>query len=160
MILTDLGLAPPGGWKFTEGRTGWTGTAITFQSLVHKVVQHRTNMGFEAGNVVAEVQEWICANLTEEDRRIRCAAPGPAPKAQPGDVLSAVIFQTTGRYAQTCGKCVERMRQMNTWGWWGCWRHRQEIVSWLAEEARARGHVVTDDQIWSLFRAALREVAH
>ena len=160
MIITDIGLAPPGGWTFREESTGWTGTAITFSDLARKVAQHRNNMQIPVGDPIADVQNWICAQLNEEDRRAHCGEPPPPTKAQPGDIFSAVIHQITGRYAQTCGKCIERMQHMNKWGWWGCWKNRHEIMGWMLDEARARGHMVTRDHVWSLFKAALREVVH
>ena len=46
---------------------------------------------------------------------------------------------------------------MNAWGWMGCWQRRRQIVGWVVEEARRRGHDIRGSQVLSLLRAAVRE---
>ena len=41
---------------------------------------------------------------------------------------------------------LNRMRTMNAWGWWAA-ANRKTILEWLAEEARRRGHQVSDSQL-------------
>lgn len=76
---------------------------------------------------------------------------------KPGDLFSIVILKITG--AGPCpNQCRERIAQMNDWGWWKCWRNRKTIATWLAEEARRRGHQITDSSALDLFRAAFKEL--
>jgi len=74
---------------------------------------------------------------------------------QPGSLFSKVVFKITG--VVPCARCRDRMSQMNQWGWWKCWRNRKLIASWLSEEARQRGHQITDSNSLDLFKAALKE---
>jgi hypothetical protein len=76
----------------------------------------------------------------------------------PGNLFSVAIVKITGRPAKTCGRCVERIRTMNNWGWWRCWRNRKTIATWLAEEARARGHSIDETSALDLFKAAFKEL--
>lgn len=164
MRLTDLMTGPPGGWKFMEERTGYWAVGITFNQMVGKVAQHRTNMKFEQVNLpfetlAAEIEDWICRKMSSKDSARLCKSSenrvlGP----RPGDLFSSIIHKITGRYALTCGRCLNRMGLMNQWGWWGCWRRRQEILGWITEEAAGRGHVVASDKLWTLFRAAWKEI--
>lgn len=79
-------------------------------------------------------------------------------KLQPGSIFAMVINKITRKSAATCGKCGQRMRQMNQWGWWNCWINRTTIVTWLVDEAKKRGHDITDHEVLSLFKAAFREM--
>lgn len=81
-------------------------------------------------------------------------------RLQPGDLLTELIKRMTGSAPMGNCQCAARRVQMNKWGWWGCWTHRQEIQGWLAEEARKRGHTITDAALKSLFVAAWRELLH
>lgn len=77
----------------------------------------------------------------------------PPPKRsllpRPGDVLAAAIKRATGIDAdkvdpigkKTCG-CKQFQAEMNRWGWWGCWRRRQEIADHLSKAAAERGITV------------------
>lgn len=164
MRIIDLRTGPPGGWKFQEERTGFWSVGITFDSMVQKATQHRANMKFEMVNLpfetfAAEIEDWMCRKMASKDSARLCKSGehrvlGP----RPGDLFSRIIHKITGRYALTCGRCNTRMGIMNSWGWWGCWRRRQEILGWLAEEAATRGHRVESDKLWTLFQAAWREL--
>ncbi len=57
----------------------------------------------------------------------------PSQLASPCHWLKAAIKQVTG--ASPCGACIERCKQMDAWGWVGCWRNRRVIAGWLTEEA-------------------------
>src|SRR5205823_5941004 len=99
-------------------------------------------------------------SLIPADQKRLCVDSKPVPKGpQPGYLFSSIIHKVTGRSALTCGVCGQRMKKMNDWGWWGCWKHRQEILGWLSEAAADRGHNISNAQAWSLFRAAWRELA-
>jgi hypothetical protein len=66
--------------------------------------------------------------------RMNCSIPGP------GDRLHDLILRLTGEGPTTeCG-CESKIVQMNAWGPAGCREHLDEIVDWLLEEARKRGH--------------------
>jgi predicted Fe-S protein YdhL (DUF1289 family) len=163
MRLTDLMTAPPGGWRYRQPETDFWCMAITFSDLARKVAMHRANnklpvvaQGFES--VEAEIEHAICQTLTEESKKRLCVQRNRVNVARPGDVFSAVIHTITGRHALTCGVCQQRMKKMNDWKWFGCWRHRQEIIGWLQEEAAKRGHRITNDAALSLLKAALKEI--
>lgn len=91
--------------------------------------------------------------LTSASRTANQIAP---PDTGPGSVLKKVIFQITGIEPKNCG-CNKRAAVMNEWGWTGCWTHREQIVNWLLEEVKARGHEVGRSSILSLLAAAWRE---
>jgi hypothetical protein len=91
----------------------------------------------------------------------RGSMPGIQPiikRTGPGDILSSAILKLTGREISMCGICGLRRTAMNEWGWWSCWRHRNEIAGWLVEEARKRGHTVTQGAAVDLLRAAFKEL--
>ena len=71
---------------------------------------------------------------------------GVKPSAGPGDVLH-VVLQRLGYPA--CGGCRRMRRQMNAWGWWGCWRHRDELLAWFKAKGKERGVKLT---VSGLFR--------
>jgi|GEM_PF-6799746 hypothetical protein len=95
---------------------------------------------------------------TEEvERKKRLFADCQRPRrAEPGDLLAAVIHAISGERA--CVPCDRRRRTMNGWGWWGCWRRRATIVGWILEEASKRGHAVDGSRARALFRAAIEEM--
>lgn len=89
--------------------------------------------------------------------------PRPTPRQtfkRPGDAFSFVILKITGRSTSNCGRCGARKNQMNAWGWLGCLKpvNFRVIKGWIVEEARARGHEITDRQVAGLLRAAFKEV--
>lgn len=78
-------------------------------------------------------------------------------RLQPGDLLAWMIRIVTGQ--SPCPmRCADRRRQMNAWGWIGCWRHRDEILTWLADEARRRGHDIGNAKLIGLMKAAIAEL--
>ena len=78
------------------------------------------------------------------------------PKSpKPGDIMKFAINQITG--VTPCGSCLNRAKQMNEWGWFGCWKNKATIVEWVSEEASKRGHVITSDKILSILRAGFKE---
>lgn len=79
---------------------------------------------------------------------------------RPGDAFSFVILKITGQPTTNCGKCGLRKNQMNAWGWIGCLKpvNFKVIKGWIVEEARARGHEITDRQVTGLLRAAFKEL--
>lgn len=81
-------------------------------------------------------------------------------KLVPGNLFSIVIFKITGQRAGGCkSDCPARMRQMNEWGWWKCWKNRNTIIGWLVKEARARGHEIDRATVLALFKAAFKELS-
>ncbi len=165
MEIIDKLTAPPLGWQFTEPRTGWTGTGITFEQLIGRVAQHRANMKFRIvsegfDTLQLEIEDAICKRMGDKYRDRICKEPGLPVSIQPGSLFSSMIHKITGRYASTCGTCLHRMQEMNSWGWWGCWKQRHTILSWISEEAKKRGHSRSDSELLTIFRAAFSEVFH
>lgn len=163
MKITNLQLAPPGGWRYQEPSTGHWAKGITFEQMVGSAARHRINMKLPLATppyptLAIEIEAWICSQLTPEDRERHCESAKKVLTTQPGHIFSSVIRAITGRYAVTCGRCMERMGQMNKWGWWGCWKHRDTIIGWMMDEAAGRGHKVSRQQISSLWKAALAEI--
>jgi hypothetical protein len=164
MKIRDLRFAPPGNWRYQEARTGFWSRGCTFEQMVGHAAQHRINMNFPIVNppydtLAQEIQAWLCGQMSEADRQVHCEeATKKTLVTQPGHMFSLVISKITGRYAVTCGRCMERMGQMNRWGWWGCWRNRETIVNWMLDEAAGRGHRVSREHVFSLFQAALHEI--
>lgn len=94
--------------------------------------------------------------LSGEFQRNAAVIPSsPLPVLLPGYLLSLAIKKITG--VNPCGYCIARIQTMNQWGWWGCWRKRKTIAGWLSEEARRRGHQVTESNALSLLMAAFKE---
>lgn len=57
----------------------------------------------------------------------------------PGDYLHDAIIKWVGEApTQKCG-CKDKINKMNAWGPNGCREHLDEIVDWLAAEAKNRG---------------------
>src|SRR5882724_4126338 len=84
--------------------------------------------------------------------------PSRALSLKAGDLFAIIIRKITG--AAPCpNKCRERNAQMNKSGWFWCWRNRATIAGWLADEARWRGHTITDAAALDLLRAAFKELA-
>jgi hypothetical protein len=73
----------------------------------------------------------------------------------PGDVVKAVLDRLGYQGASGCS-CEEMRQRMNAWGWWGCWRRRDEIVAWFTAKANDQGIVVERATILGLLRAAWR----
>jgi len=65
-------------------------------------------------------------------------APDYAPlDPGPGKLLKKVIEKITGE-SLGCTECNEFARQMNEWGWIGCWKNRQTIAQRMCDEAKKR----------------------
>ena len=80
-------------------------------------------------------------------------APGP------GDVVKTVLSRLGYDAGPNCGCEVMRQR-MNTWGWWGCWRHRGEILEWFKARGKERGVELTTAGLFIELRRAWRERTH
>lgn len=83
MHLKNLSQSPPGNWTFRHP-SGFTSSAVTFSSLVSKVVQYRSNSreprvseGFN--RVADEVEDHICKRLSPEDQVAHCATGFSTP---------------------------------------------------------------------------------
>lgn len=84
----------------------------------------------------------------------------PAPKKspmRPGDLLAMAIEKATGIKATSRCNCAARQKQMNEWGWLGCWRHRKTIVGWLVDEAKKRKATISDDDLAAIVDQMKRE---
>lgn len=80
---------------------------------------------------------------------------GP-PSIGAGDLLNLIIWLCTGEREESC-TCRKWVRQCNAWGWKGTWRHRQEILQVLADNAEKRGYSVAPtlrSMAWAAARAA------
>jgi hypothetical protein len=77
---------------------------------------------------------------------------------QPGTLLGKIIHQITGQVTSACGTCSQHARQMNTWGWLGCWKNRNTILEWMCVEVEKLGHPVDRNVILSLMKAAILEM--
>jgi len=64
---------------------------------------------------------------------------GPQPNKGPGDYLHDAILRWVGESPTADCQCRSRIARMNAWGPAGCREHLEEIVGWLAEEAKKRG---------------------
>lgn len=95
-------------------------------------------------NTVHVFQNGKLTNKTQVNNSIR-----------PGNVFSTIIKGITG--ANPCARCNQRIKQMNDWGWLKCWFNRKTIAAWLSEEARRRGHRISDDSALDLLKAAFKE---
>lgn len=77
-------------------------------------------------------------------------------RMRPGDLLAIAIKRITG--IAPCGACGIRKKQMNAWGWWGCWKNRETIVRWIVEEGAKRGYEVSSKSALSLLKGSFLEV--
>jgi hypothetical protein len=74
---------------------------------------------------------------------------------QPGTLLAMIIHEITNKSVVGCSACSERARQMNKWGWLGCWQNRDTIIQWLMEEAHKLGHEGNHQSISKRVMAAI-----
>lgn len=81
-------------------------------------------------------------------------SPDASFSSQPGSLLKWAIWKATG--IKACSTCSERSRQMDQWGWLGCWKERKTITDWLIHECKSRGHEVTRATARKLLGAAFR----
>ncbi len=83
--------------------------------------------------------------------------PPPILSGRPGSLLSYVIYSITGKQSAGCQMCSARAKQMNKWGWIGCFKNRDTILGWLCEEVEKMGYPVDKHVILSLLKAAIVE---
>lgn len=133
-LKTDL-IAPPGGWYYTEPRSGLTIKGITFRQLLSNVDQHYANMGYDDSDLQSTVETGICDHMEPGDRAEYCTgyvAPWPLLLqplkllAQPGDkglgdIVDRVIGPAGGDaykawyekiFKTSCG-CKKRQDNLN-----------------------------------------------
>lgn len=77
MRLKDLGINPPGTFRYTQPQSGFPMSGITFPSLLQKVSQHRINMGYPLvgegfPTLGAEVENAICESLSPINQAAYC----------------------------------------------------------------------------------------
>jgi hypothetical protein len=88
------------------------------------------------------------------------ASPAGAPARMgrgPGDVVKLVLDRMGYKAQGGCG-CEAMRQKMNAWGWWGCWKRREEIAAWFQAKAREAGVEVDGKGVLALLRAAWREL--
>ena len=96
--------------------------------------------------------------LEDETYRALCQKyRKPLYEFGPGALLSILIQQLTGKTSAACALCSARAKQMNAWGWLGCWRSREMIAQWLVEEAGKLGHKTDKDSVLLILTAVIRE---
>lgn len=75
----------------------------------------------------------------------------------PGSVVRTVLHHIGYQAHWDCG-CAAFAEKMNCWGYVGCWRRREEIISWFIKKARDIGVEVNRDRVWSLIWAGLMDL--
>lgn len=73
---------------------------------------------------------------------------------RPGDLLSYVIRQVTGR--EPCAACNSCKAEMNENGWWWCWKNRKRIAAHLAKEANKMGFPASEKSMLRLLVIAFK----
>lgn len=76
---------------------------------------------------------------------------------QPGSFFSLLIKLVTGEKPVAGCSCRDRSKQMDNWGWRGCWTNRNMVIQWLGQEATKRGHRIGSRPVLSLGLAAVIE---
>jgi hypothetical protein len=59
----DPTVTPPGGWRYIQPETGLEFRDSTRRLLARKVAEHREANGIEVGDVVGDIDDFVCANL-------------------------------------------------------------------------------------------------
>jgi hypothetical protein len=77
MKLNSILLTPPGGWRYRQPETGFWSKAITFESLIRSVAQHRQNNGLRMvaegfDTLPQELEDWLCKQMTPDDQTRLC----------------------------------------------------------------------------------------
>ena len=105
----------------------------------------------EAGHLLIEDENYLelCKKYS--------AKRAPVRDFGPGALLSILIQQLTGKSSKDCAACSARAKQMNAWGWIGCWRSRATIAQWLIEEAGKLGHKTDESSVLLLLTAMIGE---
>lgn len=115
-----------------------------------------------AGDLVAQrLAEQVWTTYAERHSIAQSAEQQPAKPgslAQPGDLLAWIIGRITGIAPGPNCSCKARQRQMNEWGWLGCFKNRATIIAWIGDEAGKRGHAIGRSAAIDLMRAAVREL--
>jgi hypothetical protein len=77
MQLKQIYMTPPGGWRYYQLETGFPMKAITFETLLRQISQHRANNhlrpiaeGFET--LAAEIEHWLCQQMSPKDQTRKC----------------------------------------------------------------------------------------
>ncbi len=78
------------------------------------------------------------------------------PTLGPGSLVSIVLSKLGYVAGPLCG-CRAFADKMNAWGWWGCYRNRQEIVEWFTLKAREQNIEVDGVGVWSLVKTGIRD---
>ena len=120
----------------------------------------RVHKSFKDGVLVEYLIDGVLQPLVEPSTTSRSAngkLVTGLPVTSPGRLLALVIKRITGQ-GPCPAKCAARIRQMDEWGWWRCWRNRKTIAGWLVEEALRRGHQVSESNALDLLRAAFKEL--
>lgn len=64
--------------------------------------------------------------------------PDPALVGGPGDIVKIILDKLGIKPTRNCG-CEAMRRQMNEWGYTGCWKHRDIIAEWFRAKAVEAG---------------------
>jgi hypothetical protein len=101
--------------------------------------QDLSERAWQRGYEINQVMGCICERLSSTRVRVDTEHP-QYPKRRgpgPGTVLKAVLRKLGFTSTKEC-RCNDRAHMMNMWGPAGCRERNQEIVGWLAEEAKKR----------------------
>lgn len=76
--LNDLLTGPPRGWRYEQPQSGMPFVAITFESLLGKIAQHRANMQYPPisegyQTLAAEIEDWICQHMSPRNQTRKCS---------------------------------------------------------------------------------------
>lgn len=75
----------------------------------------------------------------------------------PGDLI-AIITKQLKFSVGGCGTCEAYRQQMNKWGWWGCWKKREQITKWLVSKAKEKNINIANETMMGLFKTAIKEL--
>lgn len=64
--LKDIQFSPPGGWHYEEPSTGRVFKSIVKSNLISEVKNHRISEGIPVGDVVGDVEHFICVKNSEK----------------------------------------------------------------------------------------------
>lgn len=72
----------------------------------------------------------------------------------PGDAIKFILGKIGYTSRPSCG-CDEFRRRMNEWGYWGCIRHRREIIEWFLAKSAEAGLPISRKSLWGLIKAGI-----
>jgi hypothetical protein len=103
-------------------------------------------------------QSFIDSQERAIQRAIQKTAEQPIAysKFSPGDVAKYIISKLGLGDADQCSECRAFQWQMNLWGWWQCWKRRDEILAWFVKKAKAKGVLVNEESFYELFKAGAK----